>query len=54
VLPNVILGVEYDYIRINAGGTGAAPVLGSVSDGGVDIQTVLARLSYKFGPVVGR
>jgi hypothetical protein len=49
VLPNVILGVEYDYIRINAGGTGAAPVLGSVSDGGVDIQTVLARLSCKFG-----
>ncbi len=49
VLPNVILGVEYDYIRINAGGTGAAPVR-SVSDGGVDIQTVLARLSFKFGP----
>ena len=27
VLPNVILGVEYDYIRINAGGTGTAPIL---------------------------
>jgi outer membrane immunogenic protein len=50
VLPNVILGVEYDYIRINAGGTGATPVLGTISDGGVDIQTVLARLSFKFGP----
>jgi outer membrane immunogenic protein len=49
VLPNVILGVEYDYIRINAAGTGNAGVIGTISDGGVDIQTVLARLSFKFG-----
>jgi outer membrane immunogenic protein len=47
VLPNVILGVEYDYIRINVGGSSTTP---AVSDGGVDIQTVMARLSFKFGP----
>lgn len=49
VLPNVILGAEYDYIRINVGGRNVAPIVGQVSDGGVDIQTVMARLSFKFG-----
>lgn len=50
VLPNIILGVEYDYIRINVSGRNVTPVVGQVSDGGVDMQTVMARLSFKFGP----
>jgi outer membrane immunogenic protein len=48
---NIILGVEYDYIRLNVSGRdqGSSPA-SSIGDAGVDIQTVMARLSYKFGP----
>jgi outer membrane immunogenic protein len=55
--PNIILGVEYDYVRLNVSGRDhtAAPAGfpgGQIGDAGVDIQTVMARLSYKFGPRV--
>jgi outer membrane immunogenic protein len=55
VLPNIVIGLEYDYVRLNAGGrtqlaTPAGPAGTSVSDAGVDIQMVMGRLSFKFGP----
>ena len=55
VLPNVILGVEYDYVRLNVGGrdqiaTSAGLPGSQVTDAGVDIQMVMARLSFNFGP----
>ncbi len=55
VLPNIILGVEYDYVRLNVDGrdqtaTPAGLAGSQVSDAGVDVQMVMARLSFKFGP----
>jgi outer membrane immunogenic protein len=52
--PHVIVGVEYDYVApLSAGATtevatAAGPLLISVSSR-TDIQSVTARLSYKFG-----
>lgn len=51
LLSNIILGVEYDYVRLNVSGRdqGTAPPT-QISDAGVDIQMVMARLTFKFGP----
>jgi outer membrane immunogenic protein len=49
---HVILGVEYNYIKFNADrdlvGTGVVPPA-TLTDSGIDIQSVTARLSFKFG-----
>jgi outer membrane immunogenic protein len=52
---HINIGVEYDYIRLNVDPrtqvAGPAGVAGSTAiDAGVDIQTVMARLNFKFGP----
>ena len=49
-----ILGVEYDYVQFNVGIRNQTPAGGGaavnrVTDAGVDIQSVTARLSFKFG-----
>ena len=51
--PHIIVGVEYDYVELNPGNraqvaVGAGPV-GTHIHGGLDTQSVTARLSYKFG-----
>jgi outer membrane immunogenic protein len=53
VRPHIILGVEYDYMRIESATRDQLP--GSVpptqvTDAGVDIQMLVARLSVKLGP----
>jgi outer membrane immunogenic protein len=50
---HVVLGVQYDYVHFNVSNrlqipAGAAPV-GTLAGGEVDIQSVTARLSFKFG-----
>ena len=55
LLPNIVIGVEYDYVRLNASGrdqlaTPAGVGGTSVSEAGVDIQMVMGRVSFKFGP----
>jgi len=51
---HIVLGVEYNYIKLvldnrNQTPTGAGPAGTQASDAGVDIQSVTARLSFKFG-----
>lgn len=51
---HIIIGVEYDYVKLNVGdrdqiATGAGPLGTQVTDAGVDLQMVTARLSFKFG-----
>jgi outer membrane immunogenic protein len=53
--PNISIGIEYDYVRLNVGArdqiAGPAGVAGNqVTDGGLDMQSVLARLNFKLGP----
>jgi outer membrane immunogenic protein len=50
----IILGVEYDYVKFNVGSRLQVPAAGgpvgtTVTEAGVDTQTVTARLSFKFG-----
>jgi opacity protein-like surface antigen len=40
--PDIIFGVEYDFIHFSAGNNQLSS--------GVDIQTLMARVNYKFGP----
>jgi opacity protein-like surface antigen len=51
--PNIILGVEYGIVGLNPGtrtqaAVGAGPI-GTHIHAGLDMQSVTARLSYKFG-----
>jgi opacity protein-like surface antigen len=47
---HVILGVEYDYVRLSVASRNQPPVVGAtVTGAGVDTQMVTARLSFKFG-----
>ena len=51
---HVILGVEYDYVKLNVGSrlqtpTGAGPTGTTVTEAGIDTQIVTARLSFKLG-----
>jgi outer membrane immunogenic protein len=45
---HVILGVVYDYVQLNVGRTQTVAPATHV-DAGVDMQSVTARLSFKFG-----
>jgi outer membrane immunogenic protein len=45
--PNLIAGVEYDFVRINADGGVLAPAV-TQSGTGVDLQSVMLRLDFKF------
>jgi len=51
--PHIIVGIEYDYVELNPGNhrqaaIGAGPI-GTHIHPGLDVQSVTARLSYKFG-----
>ena len=52
--PDITIGVEYDYIHLDAGvGSQIATPIGIVGgrvSGGVEVQSVLARLNFKFVP----
>ena len=41
--PNITIGAEYDWVKLNGSGNG-------VIDAGVDVQTLTGRLNFKFGP----
>ena len=45
---NIILGVEYNYVRLNLDDRALNPSGLVVSDAGVDVQSILARVSFKF------
>jgi outer membrane immunogenic protein len=51
--PNISIGVEYDYIHFNIGTRDQVPtavgLAGSQTNGGIDLQTVMARLNFRFG-----
>ena len=49
---NLILGVEYNFVRLNVSGRSGIATDGTAfaySDHDTDIHSVMARLSYKFG-----
>ena len=46
---NIILGVEYNFVHLNVDDRMLAPTPVVALDGGVDVQTILARVSFKFG-----
>jgi outer membrane immunogenic protein len=53
--PNISIGVEYNYLHLNVAGRSQIPtpagLAGSqVNEGGIDMQMVVARLNFKFGP----
>jgi outer membrane immunogenic protein len=55
IRPHIILGVEYDYVHLNVDDRDQIPtpagVAGTrVTGADIDIQMVMARLSFKFGP----
>jgi outer membrane immunogenic protein len=51
---NILIGIEYDFIHLRADTHNQIPTAfgtaGSQTNGDVDIQTVMARLSFKLGP----
>jgi outer membrane immunogenic protein len=53
VWQHLVFGVEYNYTKFNADRNqfpaGVPPPGTQVDDGGIDIQSVMARLSFKFG-----
>ena len=51
---HIIIGAEYDYVKLIVGNRSQIPAGGGaavnqVTNAGVDIQSVTARLSFKFG-----
>jgi outer membrane immunogenic protein len=44
---HITIGAEYTFVHLNAGGSTLAGAL--IGDGDVDIQTVTARLNFRFG-----
>ena len=46
---NIILGLEYNYVRLNADERVLAPSPVASIAADIDIQTILARLSFRFG-----
>ena len=57
ISPRISVGVEYDYVRLNVSDRDQIPTLAGlpgsqVVNGGIDVQMVLARLNFKFGPRV--
>lgn len=54
VAPNILLGVQYDYVRLNMDARSQTVFAGftspqTVSEASSDIHSVTARLSFKFG-----
>lgn len=47
--PNIIGGIEYDYVRVNADNAVLVPAVASLSGTGLDVQSVTLRLDFKFG-----
>lgn len=47
--PNLIGGVEYDYVRVNADAASPVPGVVALSGTGLDMQSVTFRLDFKFG-----
>ena len=47
--PNLIGGIEYDYVRVNADGATVVPGTATLSGTGLDMQSVTLRLDFKFG-----
>ena len=51
IRPDITIGVEYDYIHLNVGAREqTATPIGVVGSGTVEVQSVLARVNYKFAP----
>jgi outer membrane immunogenic protein len=46
---NIILGIEYNYVRLNVDDRVLAPSNVVTDNGGVDLQSILARVTFKFG-----
>ena len=46
---NLIGGIEYDYVRVNADGATVVPGTATLSGTGLDVQSVTLRLDFKFG-----
>jgi len=46
---NIILGVEYNFVHLEVDTRTLVPSVASIHDAGVDLQSILARVSYKFG-----
>jgi outer membrane immunogenic protein len=46
---NLILGIEYNYVRLNVDDRVLAPTTAVADNPGVDLQSILARVTYKFG-----
>jgi outer membrane immunogenic protein len=44
---NISIGVEYDYMHFNVSGGTVSSI--PISDAGTDLQSVMARLNFKFG-----
>ena len=47
--PNIIGGVEYDYVRVNTDAASPVPGAVALSGTGLDLQSVTFRLDFKFG-----
>lgn len=47
--PNLIAGVEYDYVRVNSDAAQPVPGVVTLSGSAVDLQSVTFRLDFKFG-----
>jgi outer membrane immunogenic protein len=46
---NLILGVEYNYVHFNVDSRTLVPALAIANNASVDLQSILARISFKFG-----
>ncbi len=46
---NIILGIEYNFVHLNADDRVLAPSPVVAVGGDVDVQSILARVSFKFG-----
>src|SRR5262245_14907845 len=46
---NLILGIEYNYVRLIIDDRAFAPTAAVADNPGVDLQSILARVTFKFG-----
>jgi outer membrane immunogenic protein len=46
---NIILGAEYNYVHLNVDSRTLVPAVAILNNAGVDVQSILARISFKFG-----
>jgi len=46
---NIILGVEYNFVHLEVDSRTVVPSVAIAKDAGVDLQSILARVSFKFG-----